>query len=89
MARLGGDEFTIILSSFNDSDDIERVAHKLIKSAQEKISIDSRVYQLTVSMGISLFPGDADNIKSLMQHADLAMYKVKEQGRNAYQFYSQ
>lgn len=89
IARLGGDEFTIILSSFNDSDDIERVAHKLIKSAQEKISIGSRVYQLTVSVGISLFPGDADNIKSLMQYADLAMYQVKEQGRNAYQFYHQ
>ncbi|NOQ79147.1 MAG: diguanylate cyclase, partial [Gammaproteobacteria bacterium] len=49
----------------------------------------SRVYQLTVSMGISLFPGDADNIKALMQYADSAMYKVKEQGRNDYQFYSQ
>jgi len=89
IARLGGDEFTIILSSFKNSDDIIGVAEKVIKAVQIPVNIDSETYQLTASIGISIYPGDADNIKTLMQHADTAMYKVKEQGRNAYQFYTQ
>ncbi|MCU7940320.1 MAG: GGDEF domain-containing protein [gamma proteobacterium symbiont of Bathyaustriella thionipta] len=88
IARIGGDEFTIILSSFKNSDDITGVAEKIIKAVQKPITIDSETYQLTVSVGISIYPEDADNIRVLMQYADIAMYKVKQQGRNAYLFYT-
>lgn len=88
IARIGGDEFTVILSSFHNHDDISGVAQKIISTVQTPVTIEANTYEMTVSIGISIYPQDSNSIRALMQHADLAMYKVKEQGRNSFQFYA-
>ena len=86
IARIGGDEFTLILSSFNNTADISAVACKVLQAAQKPLTVENKNYQLTVSIGICTYPDNANSIRSLMQKADLAMYQVKQHGRNAFQF---
>ncbi|MFK5985319.1 MAG: EAL domain-containing protein [Pseudomonadota bacterium] len=89
IARIGGDEFTIILSSFSSIDVIITVAQKVIHAVQRPMNINGKNYYITPSIGISLYPQDTDSIEMLIRNADSAMFKVKEQGRNAFQFYTE
>ena len=88
VSRIGGDEFTVILREINHSDDVARVANKIIQQLSLPIVINSREVVTSTSVGISLFPDDADNAENLIKAADSAMYQAKERGRNNYQFYS-
>jgi diguanylate cyclase (GGDEF)-like protein len=89
IARLGGDEFTIILSTFNHIDDVSKIANKVNRAVQKPLLIYGNKYHITASIGISTYPQDAKSIESLLRNADSAMFKVKEQGRNSYQFYTE
>ena len=88
VARLGGDEFTIILEALDDIDAATIVAKKIKEAFADPIVIDGRSIFVTVSIGITLYPHDADNIDALLQTADIAMYHAKEEGRNTYAFYA-
>jgi len=89
IARLGGDEFTIILASFSHIDDVSKIAQKVNRAVQKSMLIDGNNYHTTASIGISIYPQDATSIESLIRNADSAMFKVKEQGRNSFQFYTE
>jgi diguanylate cyclase (GGDEF)-like protein/PAS domain S-box-containing protein len=92
VARIGGDEFIVVLPDINaDLDDaghIESIARKLIHSLSDPIQIDSHELFISASIGISLYPNDGDNATTLLKHADVAMYRAKEEGRNNHQFYA-
>lgn len=89
IARIGGDEFTIILSSFSHIDSVIAVANKVIHAVQKPMLIKGKEYHLTPSIGISLYPQDTESTEMLIRNADSAMFKVKEQGRNDFQFYTE
>ena len=89
VARLGGDEFTVILESIQSVESVSQVAQKLIHVTQEPLLIDERELYVTTSIGISLFPGDGQDAETLLRNADTAMFKAKEQGRNAFHFYTE
>jgi diguanylate cyclase (GGDEF)-like protein/PAS domain S-box-containing protein len=88
VARLGGDEFVILLPSLARSEDAAQVAQKVLDSINVQISHDGRDVHLGASMGISVFPQDGDTFDLLLQHADVAMYRAKANGRNRFQSYS-
>ena len=88
IARLGGDEFVILLPSLTRSEDAVHVASKVLDAFKVKISQDGRDLHLGASIGISVFPQDGDSCDLLLQHADIAMYRAKSNGRNGFQSYS-
>ena len=88
LARLGGDEFTVILHDLERPDDAPNVAKKILESFTDPFKLDGRVCYLSASIGISVSPDHGDDRESLLKHADIAMYRAKEEGRNRYCLYS-
>jgi diguanylate cyclase (GGDEF)-like protein/PAS domain S-box-containing protein len=88
-ARLGGDEFVILIEEVSDSSHVSTVAHKIITSIIKPLTIMMQECRITASIGISIYPKDAEDEQSLMKNADMAMYLAKEEGKNNYQFYSE
>lgn len=88
VARLGGDEFAIILEEVASVDDVSPIAEKILESLSTSFEVDERPVQISTSIGISLFPNDGTDFQILLRHADAAMYRAKQQGRNNYQFYT-
>jgi diguanylate cyclase (GGDEF)-like protein/PAS domain S-box-containing protein len=88
VARFGGDEFIVMLPHLLQREDAEHVANKLLASIAQPLDIDGRMISITASIGISLFPHDADNADALIKNADTAMYMAKSQGRANFQFFS-
>ena len=89
LARLGGDEFTLIVEGLEDISELALIAEKTLKSFSEPFSLDTYKLEISVSIGISVFPRDSSNVNDLIKHADTAMYSAKESGRNTYRFYTQ
>lgn len=88
IARLGGDEFAILLPHA-DGRQAETVAHKLLDALRHHVEIiGGRAVGITGSMGIALFPEHGQSAEELLAYADMAMYKVKEIGRNNFTLYT-
>jgi diguanylate cyclase (GGDEF)-like protein/PAS domain S-box-containing protein len=88
-ARLGGDEFVILIDEVSDINNVATVAHKILNSIIKPLIIMGQECRVTASIGISIYPKDAEDEQSLMKNADMAMYLAKEGGKNNYQFYSE
>ncbi len=89
VARLGGDEFVIIAEAFDDPTDAAQLARKLIEAFAQPLQVKEHEIHITLSIGISLYPRDGMDIASLLKNADIALYRVKESGRNNFQFYTE
>ena len=87
VGRYGGDEFVALLPEVIDDRDAERVADRILDQMREPIFVSGQECFVTCSVGISLFPRDGGSVADLMRNADLAMYTVKSQGRNAASVY--
>ena len=87
LARLGGDEFIILLSSIHDFGDATGVAQRIISTISAPYAIDGHEFRIGCSLGISVYPDDGETPTSLMQSADAAMYRAKQEGRNTYRLY--
>ncbi len=87
VARLGGDEFTVILPGIPSKQDTIIVADKILTTITQPFLIEEQTISITISIGISLFPLDAENSDTLIKKADQAMYKAKEEGKNTYKFF--
>ncbi|MBT4769145.1 MAG: EAL domain-containing protein [Rhodospirillaceae bacterium] len=88
VARLGGDEFAVILEGLADAGLTEVVAQKITTAFSKSFQLDEYQVDCGLSLGASIYPLDADNPEDLLRFADLAMYAVKEGGRNGYKLYS-
>ncbi len=88
VARYAGDEFVVILRHIVKSEDVLRVAEKIVQVMEAPLRIDDGTeLQITASIGVSFFPDDAPDAETLLKHADEAMYAAKSLGRNNYQIY--
>lgn len=88
IARLGGDEFTLILSDLSDFDSVAIIAQRIIDSLSKPYFIQGHKTFISASIGISFYPDDGITADILLQHADTAMYEVKNNGKNSYQLFS-
>ncbi|MFD2273371.1 diguanylate cyclase domain-containing protein [Undibacterium arcticum] len=89
VARLGGDEFVIILAGISEYENAARVALKNTERIfLQPLSVDGRELHVTTSIGVSVYPEDDDEADALLKHADVAMYRAKDQGRNCFQCYT-
>jgi diguanylate cyclase (GGDEF)-like protein/PAS domain S-box-containing protein len=93
VARIGGDEFIVVLpdidAELDDAGHIESIAKKLVQSLTDPIQIGTQELFVSASLGISLYPHDGNDATTLLKHADIAMYRAKEEGRNNHQFYTE
>jgi diguanylate cyclase (GGDEF)-like protein/PAS domain S-box-containing protein len=89
LARLGGDEFTIILPGLPRGQQAERVVTKILQELGRSFVIKDKDVDISGSIGIALYPEDADNADDLINHADTAMYRAKSEGGGRYQYFTQ
>lgn len=88
VARLGGDEFIIMLPAISSHVVAQRVAERILRGLEPPISFGSREARVSASIGIALAPSDGTTTADILRRADLALYKVKDEGRNNYGFYT-
>ncbi len=87
IARLGGDEFVVLLESYKNDDNISHVARKMLQSISEPMQLGDHTVSVSPSIGIAVYPDDAQDANALLKHADVAMYHAKDLGRNNFQFF--
>ncbi|MGH8435473.1 MAG: PAS domain S-box protein, partial [Pseudomonas sp.] len=89
VARLGGDEFIVILPDLAREEDVLLVADRIVENLARPYKVGGSELHITASIGITLSDGSIEQPMQLIQQADLAMYKAKQQGRNNYQWYTE
>ena len=88
VARLGGDEFTVILSEMEDVNSVGRIAQNIIERIAAPFQLLQESTYVSASMGITLYPNDAQDVDTLMKNADQAMYVAKNSGRNRFSYFT-
>ncbi|WP_244329290.1 EAL domain-containing protein [Tolypothrix sp. PCC 7910] len=88
IARWGGDEFTLILPEINDTQEVTKILERILAAFKPVFEIENYQLHISVSIGIALYPMHGQDAETLIKHADIALYRVKSQGRNHYQFYN-
>jgi diguanylate cyclase (GGDEF)-like protein/PAS domain S-box-containing protein len=87
LARLGGDEFTVVLPELRSPGDARVTATKLLQRLHHPFHLDGHEVHISASIGVALYPHHGESIDALLRNADIAMYQVKEQGKNGAVFY--
>ncbi len=87
VSRLGGDEFAVMLSGVTTETHIANVADTLVHALSQPNHVDGRELTITPSIGITVWPADGADLSTLIEHADVAMYHAKAQGRSQYSFF--
>jgi diguanylate cyclase (GGDEF)-like protein/PAS domain S-box-containing protein len=88
VARQSGDEFLLLLSDLRKPTDVHIVAQKVLEAFERPVVIDGREFHLSASVGVSVFPEDGQDAEILIDNADVAMYRAKRLGGNAYQSFA-
>lgn len=88
VARLGGDEFVVLLENCIDTGLLATIATRALAAINETLCIDNCCFQVSGSIGISIYPEDCQDVATMLKHADAAMYLAKSKGKNNFQFYT-
>ena len=88
LARQGGDEFTILLPDLIHAEDATVIANKIQDSLSIPFTVAGEEFRATASVGISIFPRDGESADLLLKNADIAMYSVKDHGKNGFMFFA-
>jgi len=88
VARLGGDEFVVVLTDIEEASNLPSIASRVVNSINQPVFIGNEKLIITASIGIAVFPNDGEDSETLLKNADMAMYRVKKDEKNGYQFYS-
>lgn len=87
VARFGGDEFVILIPEVKDINQLNMIANNLLSIISQPEDVMGRLCRVTASIGISIYPVDANNVSSLMKNADVSMYRAKQKGKNNFHIY--
>ncbi|MBI2236838.1 MAG: EAL domain-containing protein [Magnetospirillum sp.] len=88
VARLGGDEFTVLMPNLGNYRNAPRVAQRILDSLRKPFDLGGKEAFVSGSIGITVFPDDADSAETMLKNADAAMYRAKEMGKANYQFFT-
>ncbi|BDX02064.1 hypothetical protein MACH16_08120 [Marinomonas pontica] len=89
VARLGGDEFGIFLGNIHNEKEAEDYANRILQGIRAPAKLDNREYVLSTSLGIAMIPEHGQDLVTIMQNADMALYQAKLQGKNQFAFYTE
>lgn len=89
LSKLGEDEFSIILDNVNCREDVIRRTERILELIRQPWSTDNHEFHISASIGIAMYPDDGDNFYDLMKYGNMAMYHVKQKGKNDYYFYQE
>ncbi|MBM3150515.1 MAG: GGDEF domain-containing protein, partial [Chloroflexi bacterium] len=84
VSRMGGDEFIVLLPQISSAEYAAKVARKLLNSFKEPFLVERHELRMTTSIGVALYPEAGEDAESLFRHADTAMYRAKDRGRDRY-----
>lgn len=87
VSRMGGDEFTILLQEITDHTEAIHVAEEIIKAFEKPFAVDGYEFYITASIGVVFYPQDGTNVEVLMKNADIALYRMKDDGKNNYNIF--
>jgi diguanylate cyclase (GGDEF)-like protein/PAS domain S-box-containing protein len=87
VARIGGDEFALIQVGVDEPHHAQALCRRLLAALVEPFDLDGHEIIITASIGVALAPGDAAEPARLLQHADVALYRAKDEGRNTFRFF--
>ena len=87
LARIGGDEFALIQVGVEKAEQVQALCRRLLAALVEPFDLDGQEVIVTASIGVALAPTDAEEPARLLQHADVALYRAKDEGRNAFRFF--
>ncbi len=87
LSRMGGDEFVAVLSDLENTKDCEPVLERLLHAAADPVRLGDTLFQVSASIGVTLFPADGVEPDLLIRHADQAMYQAKQAGKNRYHLF--
>jgi len=82
LSRFGGDEFTLLLPDIQDGEAATHVATKILDALKQPFELTGHEIHIGASIGIALYPESGENLETLIKHADIAMYRVKNTGKN-------
>jgi diguanylate cyclase (GGDEF)-like protein len=88
VARTGGDEFALLLPAISRAEEAAAIAERVLEDCRHPWALDGREFHVGASIGIALYPRDGENGDSLRRNADIAMYRAKAVGGNAYEFFA-
>ncbi len=88
VARVGGDEFGVVLEDIADDDALRMTVRALLENITQSLDIDEHEVFVTASLGASIAPQDGLDADTLFKHADAALHRAKQQGRNGFRFFS-
>jgi len=89
LSRLTGDEFSILLTGLSEEDSIARAASRILEILRKPIFVYGQEINVSCSIGISAFPGDSEDVETLLKNADVAMSYAKQSGGNTFTFFAQ
>jgi diguanylate cyclase (GGDEF)-like protein len=87
VARIGGDEFVIVIAAVAEPEGVAEVARKIIDRMKAPLRLPEREVSVATSIGVALYPRDAEDGEMLLKYADLALYEAKRKGRSRFCFY--
>ncbi len=87
LARLGGDEFVILIEDLKRVENITKVVERIFSEFKTPFVLNGQVCFVTISIGISIYPNDGEDVNTLLKNADIAMYRAKGGGKNTYHLY--
>ncbi|MCC7700177.1 putative bifunctional diguanylate cyclase/phosphodiesterase [Janthinobacterium sp. EB271-G4-7A] len=88
VARLGGDEFVLLLPQHGNGEPGAAILQRIQDAVAQPLQLGEYEFFLSCCMGVAVYPDDGDDADTLIKHADIAMYRAKEQGRGNWQFYA-
>lgn len=88
VARLGGDEFVLLVNGTGSAEELRSLLERVLRTVTRPWMTEHGEYQITCSIGVALYPDDGGDAQTLLKHADSAMYRAKDCGRNNFQFFT-
>lgn len=88
LSRMGGGSFAVVFEKISDVDDVTEVANRILALTSEPFLMQEQEVFVTLSIGVALYPFDDEEVDTLIQKSDTALYQAKEAGRNTIQFYN-
>lgn len=88
VARFSADQFTAVISGIQDDEEVRQIAQTVLQSLERAFDIEDEEIYISCSIGVCIWPGDGDDVETLLRNADSAMHKAKASGRNTFHFFT-